>query len=90
MPQDHPRHVPKRRRGIGVHCKGANGSYFLDHDNLVWVPSHILSILRARAIDPDSRATKILESVLDEDEYCPANVPLDKGLMHIGVADPTL
>ena len=75
---------------MGIQCSGVNGSYFFDHDRLVWMPAYVLSVLRARAIDPDSRGTKMLEDLLDEDEYCPADVSLDKVLMHLGVGDPTL
>ena len=90
LPQDHPLHVPKRKRGIGIVCKGVNGSYYFDHDRLAWMPSHTLSVLRARAIDPDAHGTKMLGNLLDDDEYCPGDIPLSKVLMHMGVSDATL
>ena len=76
---------------MGIVCKGINGSYYFDHDNLVWVPGYVLSVLRARAVDPDSRGTKMLEGVLDDDDdYCPDDMPLSKVLMHMGVSDAIL
>ena len=87
LPLDHPRHVPKRHRGLGIQCKGINGSYFFDHDRQVWVPSFVLTYMHARAVDPDSEITRAAGSILDIDDCIP-HATLEEIMVRSGRALP--
>ena len=52
--------------------------------------TYVLALMRAGAIDPDSRGTKRREAMLEDDDYGVVDVSLDKVLMHMGVANPAL
>ena len=88
LPLDHPRHVPKRHRGIGIQCNGANGSYSCDHDHQQWVPAHVLTYLHAQGLDPNSGLTRDIGGALDEDDEWLPEIGLEEILLRSGRAPP--